>query len=196
MKTIIKRQDGFTLVELMMAMAIFSFMLMIITSGIIRVMHSYEAGAVSRATQQNVRLAVDDFSKAVRASAKAVVPGGDPSRVCLLRGSQMVEYALDGGGNLRRALLPTDQSCSAPTFSAIWSTLNDPAVVVTQFVPTMTNPVGTGLGTVSVELTAVSAGDLNDLDSSRTKCLDNGTGSQFCSATSIKTTAALSGEGK
>jgi hypothetical protein len=60
----------------------------------------------------------------------------------------------------------------------------------------MTNPAGTGLGTVSVAITAVSIGDLGDLDSTKTKCLYNGPGSQFCSTTTIKTTAALSGEGK
>jgi prepilin-type N-terminal cleavage/methylation domain-containing protein len=60
------QQSGFTLVELLMALALFSFVLLIITMGFIQVIHTYQAGIASRSTQQTTRFGMDDMARGVR----------------------------------------------------------------------------------------------------------------------------------
>jgi prepilin-type N-terminal cleavage/methylation domain-containing protein len=43
-------QAGFTMIELLMAMAVFSFMLMIVSFGFIQVVRIHQSGIASRAT--------------------------------------------------------------------------------------------------------------------------------------------------
>ena len=65
----LKRQDGFTFVELVMAMALFSFVLLVLTTGVIKLFNIYQAGVGIRNTQQVARLISDDI---VRNGRKAV----------------------------------------------------------------------------------------------------------------------------
>ncbi len=58
----IKRQGGFTLVELIISLALFSFMLLIVTSSILSLFHVYEAGVQIRSTQKNTRLSSQQIS--------------------------------------------------------------------------------------------------------------------------------------
>lgn len=53
--------NGFTLVELVVALAIFSFMMLILTSGVLALFRIYEAGINIRIVQKNVRLATQSF---------------------------------------------------------------------------------------------------------------------------------------
>jgi len=85
----VTNQDGFTLVELLLAMAIFSFMLLIMSAGVIRLIHFYEATIDVRATQQAGREVSDDLTEAARQSTLITVAsvgtayGGQPeSAVC------------------------------------------------------------------------------------------------------------------
>ena len=50
-----RRQRGFTLVELMLAMAIFSFVMLVMTTAVIRLVHFYQSSIDLRATQQAAR---------------------------------------------------------------------------------------------------------------------------------------------
>ncbi len=68
MSVISSNQRGFTFVELIIAMAIFSFILVIITSGIIRLFNIYQSGIGIRATQQNARSIADEISNRARSS--------------------------------------------------------------------------------------------------------------------------------
>ncbi len=192
-------EPGFTLVELLLAMSIFSFMLLIVTAGFINVVKINEEGIASRSTQQNVRLLMDQVTKDIRQSAAATVAGVAPTqRLCLAKGSQTVEYAVDAtiptAAKLRKNTIanPAAGTCPVPAFNATWTTINDPTVAITQFRLATTPPVSPGLGTVMVTVTAVSVDNLNVLNAAKTACLP-GSGAQFCAVTTVSSGATLSG---
>ncbi len=55
-------ERGFTLVEIIVAMAIFSMMLVIVTTGVLALFNIYEAGAQIRSTQKTARIASQSIS--------------------------------------------------------------------------------------------------------------------------------------
>jgi prepilin-type N-terminal cleavage/methylation domain-containing protein len=190
-------EQGFTLAELVMALAIFSFMFMIVIAGFIQVTKIYEAGISARATQQNARLILDDFSKLARNSGAAVVVPIDAthSRVCLVRGSSIYEYYVDGSNNIWQGRV-SDISCSAPTgpLDSSWRKINDSTVQVVSLQASSTPASGLAQGTVSINLTAASTYDVSSVDlANPKKIVCSGSGSQYCSVTTLFTTVALSG---
>lgn len=190
-----KREEaGFTLVELLVAMAIFSFMLLIVTAGFLQIVRIQQSGVASRTTQQNARLVMDGVVKDIRQAAQVGVGGaGQLNYLCLSKGSQALEYAVDGNGDLRVGVVanPAAGTCPAPVFAG-WRTLNDSSVKLTQFRATTTVPLKPSLGTASVVLTVVSRNNLNALDATQTHCTP-GSGSQFCAVTTLSSGAALRG---
>ncbi len=195
MKRRVLNQTGFTLIELLMAMTVFSFMLLIVSAGFIQVVRIHQSGIASRATQQNARLVLDSIMKNVRVSASAASANpGQRNWLCIAKGSQTLEYAVDPTGNLRQGTIanPAPGTCPAPVFNATWRTLNDSAVMVTQFAVTTTPAVDPGLGTAMITLTVVSRNNLNALDPTQTRCLP-GSGSQFCAVTTVSSGSALRG---
>ncbi|HSX02369.1 MAG TPA: prepilin-type N-terminal cleavage/methylation domain-containing protein [Candidatus Saccharimonadia bacterium] len=186
-------EAGFTLIELLMAMAVFSFMLMIVTGGFLQVVRIHQAGVASRTTQQNARLVLDGLMKGVRAAATATaMDHGAKDLLCLARGSQTLEYAVDSSGNLRVGTL-SGATCPDPAvITGSWSTVNDPTVLVSQFDVTTTPPLAPGLGTAMITLTLVSRNNLAALDATQTHCVP-GSGSQFCAVTTLSSGAALRG---
>jgi prepilin-type N-terminal cleavage/methylation domain-containing protein len=99
-------QTGFTLVELLLAMAIFSFMLLIMSAGVIRLIHFYQATLDVRATQQAAREVSDDLTEAARQSSLITVSnvgpayGGQPeSAVCFFSSlSHNADSTITGSG--------------------------------------------------------------------------------------------------
>jgi prepilin-type N-terminal cleavage/methylation domain-containing protein len=191
-------ERGFTMVELLIAMAVFSFMMMIVTAGFVQVVKIHQSGIASRTTQQNSRLVLDAVSKDIRLAATAATANpGQKNWLCLARGSLTQEYAVDTNGDLQVGTIPSQAPgvCPPPNFSDTargWRRLNDPSVEVTQFAAATTAGVQTGLGTAMVTITMASRNNLDALDTSRTRCLP-GPGAQFCAVTTLSTTAQLRG---
>jgi len=195
-------EAGFTLIELLMAMTVFSFMLLIVTAGFLQVVRIQQSGIASRTTQQNARLVLDQLMKDVRSGATASAGGTvQLGYLCLAKGSQTLEYAVDAAGNLRVgtvANLAAGAACPTPPASYLsldgsaWRTLNDTGVKVTQFGVVATPPSPPGLGTAMVTLTMVSRNNLAALDAAGTHCLP-GAGAQFCAVTTLSSGATLRG---
>ena len=59
-------QSGFTIIELMIATTIFSFILLIATAGIIRIGQLYYKGVTESKVQNNVRSVSDDISRSIQ----------------------------------------------------------------------------------------------------------------------------------
>ncbi len=63
---VVKRQGGFSLIELLLAMALFSFALLVISIGFLALFRIYQSGINDRRTQLNARQAIDQIVEAAR----------------------------------------------------------------------------------------------------------------------------------
>jgi|GEM_PF-2477667 len=202
-------EGGFTLIELLVAMSVFSFMLLIVSTGFIGIIKISQSTNSSRVTQQSARLIIDTLERQLRASSQVVITpdlssGGMLSRLCLFNDSQYTEFMVDSSGNLRQGTLASlGATCAAPTLAvlATWSTLNTnnvssgatDGVKVQRFLQTATAAAGTNGGMVTMELSMTGQGvNPSDLNSAKTGCKP-GPGSQFCSVTTLATSAVLRG---
>jgi prepilin-type N-terminal cleavage/methylation domain-containing protein len=70
---IFRNQRGFTFVELVIAMALSSFLMIVLTSGIIQLYRIYQSGQGIRATQQNARFVAEELSRDIRDSGGFLV---------------------------------------------------------------------------------------------------------------------------
>lgn len=73
-----KRQDGFTVVELMIATMVFSLILTIITTGVISFTLRYYKGVNSSTTQTTARSVLDTISQAIQFGTSTVRPTNHP----------------------------------------------------------------------------------------------------------------------
>lgn len=66
MKFMRNNQQGFTIIELMVATAVFSVVLLLCTYGLLAIGRTYYKGATISRTQEAARIIVDDISEAIR----------------------------------------------------------------------------------------------------------------------------------
>ena len=66
-------QAGFTLVEISLAMAIFTFMLLVVSMAYINIARLYNASTAARTVQQNNRFAMEQISRVARSAGSATV---------------------------------------------------------------------------------------------------------------------------
>src|SRR5690554_8236963 len=59
------RQSGFTLVELLLATALFSFILLFVTTGFIQINRAYNKGITVKRMHQSAREIIDELSRAL-----------------------------------------------------------------------------------------------------------------------------------
>lgn len=67
-------QDGFTIVELMIATLVFSMVLMVIIYGVLSFSHAYFSGVNSSATQTTARTIINTVSQAIEFSGNTITP--------------------------------------------------------------------------------------------------------------------------
>ena len=70
-----QREQGFTIVELLMALAVFSFVLVLVTTVFIQIFRTYTRGITRKEVNQSARLLLDDMSsklKSIPSSSPAV----------------------------------------------------------------------------------------------------------------------------
>lgn len=186
-----KHSGGFTMIELLIAMTVFSFMLMIASVAFINIVRIHQAGIASRAVAQNARLILDEIFASARQSTEAIVPPTGLSRVCFQTSSGVTEYQLDDNSDI--LTMTSDRSCpviTSATPSAL--RLNDSSVEFTHLDSVATDPSGIAPGTYFLTLTAASRNNMAALNPTGDACIP-GAGSQFCSVTTVSSTAALRG---
>ena len=61
-----RRQEGFTLIELILAMAFFSFIMLAVVVGFIQINRSYTRGLTVKEVQNSARATIDDITQSIR----------------------------------------------------------------------------------------------------------------------------------
>lgn len=202
----LKDMVGFTLIELLVAMSVFSFMLLIVSTGFINIVKINQSTNASRLTQQSARLIIETIERQLRVSSQVAVASVDSSygRLCLYNNSEYLEYFVDSEGNLRQGTVPNLAACDTiPTAlllsSASKLNTNNVAsgatdgVKVRRFLVSSSAASGSNGGLVTIVLSMTGQG-VNDseLNATKTGC-NPGPGSQFCSVTTLTTSAQLRG---
>lgn len=183
-----KRQKGFTLVELIMALAFFSFMMAILSIGVVQIMRIYQAGVSQRRTQQAARVAMEDITREVRATTRIMVATN--GRLCL-DGAAKIDYQLVGGELLKRTgFTDCNNANTSPTKLIETSPGNNNLVVRVFNNFAVTNPSNGQNTSVDVNLLVTTGAD--DLLNGNA-CIPGVTGSQYCATTQFSNTISLRG---
>lgn len=179
------QQAGFTLVEIMLAMAIFTFMLLVVSLAYINIARLYSASTAARNVQQNNRFAMEQISRVARTSTTVTPSNADAqgslSSLCFGKSNDLF-YVVNG--ELRQAKVT---NCAAqPT---TYQTLSSPGVSVARM--EMDDSVA---GTVTIRLWMTSRVDLLNTSNPSNLSCKAGAGSEFCAINKLVTTVELRGE--
>lgn len=91
-----KNERGFTILELLIAMTVFSVVLLIFTTGLLQITRVYYKGITSAKTQEAARVVMDEISRNIQFKGGAFVPpnGTTPQdRFCV--GDKRFTYLID-----------------------------------------------------------------------------------------------------
>lgn len=182
------QEAGFILVELLVAMSIFSFMLLIIVVGFINIVRLHNQALASNVAQDNAQSAMNELVRAVRDAAEVVTPlPGTPSNtLCLASavGPQQVYYLSPFPVTAATRLYRADD-CTAKVNAV---PLTSTSVQVSNFLATVKNN-GTNIVKPQVELTltvASSNGTTDPATSGDTiACGPSNANRTFCAAVTL-----------
>jgi len=162
-----RRQAGFTLVELIIAMAIFAAALSIITLSFTGLVRIQRTAASDRATLENGRQIIDDMVNDIRSATSVEVCSastyhfaGVTGDSLLVNGATPVIYFEDSNKVLRKWDVSAGGGCTAPSLSAPPQTSN--GVTVNKLVLLIVD-YGTGKSTsADIDLTLKGQGNVLD----------------------------------
>ena len=77
MRHINKEQQGFTIIELILALAFFSFVLMFSIAGFVQIYRSYNKGLTVKRVHESGRLVIEDIARIIHSSAQTGVETGN-----------------------------------------------------------------------------------------------------------------------
>jgi type II secretory pathway pseudopilin PulG len=181
MSRTVTRQGGFTMVALVVAMAVFSFMLMIITVGFMNVVRMHNAAVASNVVQDNARTAIDEMVKAVRDSSGIVAGSSIPGSVmCLAKasGPQQVYYLTSG-------VLYSADNCPTASRTNVRALTN--SYVTVQYFNFVQRNSGANLvkPQIDVSVTIGSSNGTTTGSGSTTSCTNDNSARQFCSVITL-----------
>lgn len=181
----VTKQSGFTLIEITLAMAIFTFMLLVVSMAYINIARLYNANMAARSVQQNNRFAMEQISRTARmASAATQVNSDGKQGVCFTArtGSQLFYIQ---NNELRQETVNCDQNGPSNGYKTLSS-------AGTYAVRMDVNTEAARLVTISLWM--ASKTDLvGTVDASGLQCKP-GAGSEFCAVNKLTTTLELRGE--
>lgn len=208
MTRIFRRQKGFTLVELMVATTVFSFVLLIATATTIQIGKLYYKGLIQTATQETVRLVSDDITRSFQFANGTKIPGtNNASQQQFCIGDTRYTYQINQqvvGGALG---LRTEQMSGA--FNCATAPSNSPQELLAENMRLLyfdVSPVGTSGKTFQISVrmaygdndlltiyqpdgfTTVDVsgdGTFNNTDVQQATCRTNIAGSGFCAVSQL-----------
>lgn len=183
---------GFTLIELILAMAVFSFMLLIVVSGFMTIVHMHNQAAALNDAQDNAQAAMDQVVEAVRNSPSGVAPvvlGTPPQGASLCvqnsSGSEQIFYVDSASKALMRATDCTNRLNA--------QALTNANVFVSNFAPTLVTTSGSAGSKPDVEVAltvATNNGTTNGASGEAVQCGVGTSQQTFCSVVTLKSGAA------
>lgn len=181
-----RNSRGFTIVELLMAMAIFSFVMITIVVAFTQLMSGYRQGVSSSRTQNAAKEVMTEMTRFAHGASDIKV-SPDKSHICF--GSN--QYDFDSSTGDLYLGISTNESCTEQASNRRLVIANNLKVI--EFVvdeQTSTRDIQLG---ANVRLTiATDTEDLRDEDTGL--CDPSKAGSQYCSITTIETALGLRGE--
>jgi prepilin-type N-terminal cleavage/methylation domain-containing protein len=201
------RQDGFTIIELLIATTIFSVILLIMTFGILQISRTYYKGVGLARTQEVARTISDEVAQAIQFGGDSIVMGaaGDGSQGRCIGGRefsyllyrQLVQPATVPN-HARHAMVVRDNVACGATAQQLSNTnaagreLVSPRMRLTAMsinrigaTDLYSVTVGVGYGDNSVFVDRNSDGQINATDAP-IECRNN-QGSQFCATSELNT---------
>lgn len=185
----LRRSHGFTLVELVIAMAVFSMMLVIIVTGMINIVRMHNEALASNLAQDNARGAIDELVRSIRNSSGVDWANTDNSgvngttRLCLkAANSPGTEYWVQSAAGVL-TLFRHDGGCTIGGGVA----LTDPVVNVQDFkvTPTTSTTAGFARQEVHISVTIGSSNGTTTGSGSSTSCAASATAREFCSVVTL-----------
>lgn len=93
----ISSEKGFTLIEIMLAMAVFSFVLMITVAGFVQVNRQYTKGITVRKAQDSARTIVEQIGREIRTSK--IISFNKPDRKLCINDNILYTWSLANSGS-------------------------------------------------------------------------------------------------
>lgn len=186
------QQAGFTLVEISLAMAIFTFMLLVVSLAYINIARLYNASTAARNVQQNNRFAIEQISRVARISSEAQIvanQGQVVKGVCLRSktGDQLFYLRSLDAADVHKNELVQASDCNYTSPSSPQTLSSAGAYAADMAVDTSVS------GTMTVTLWMASKTDLvGTVDATGLQCKP-GAGAEFCAINKLTTTVELRG---
>lgn len=203
----LKKQNGFTILELMIATAIFSVILLIATYGLLQVGRMFYKGITVSRTQETARALMEEISQNIQFSGEQIVlpannPPGNLDKFCIgsrrysfIRGHMMSNNPT--AGQYKNAIVvdqgvancttasPQDISVVSPTLTSSSKELLQPGMRLSEM--TITDRTN-GLYEIRIKVITGDDGLLDNPNASNANCKLVRLGSQFCAVSELTTT--------
>lgn len=206
----VKRQHGFTLVELTIAMAMGGVLLLVMSTGIIKLFTVYQAGVSIRNSQQTARILSDVITRDIRASyGMGTIDDSTTKGLCLmtttpdtLGKANGVAYYYTKVANkntttqvLKKTTITGAQRSATGSYGCAPSggvAVSPDTVSVLDFAATPTPTLNTSYipQLVNYTLTLVGSNALDLINAATNTCTVQA-GSQYCSVTTFQTSVGL-----
>ena len=184
-----KRERGFTMIELLIAMALFSFFLLIVVAGFLNVVRAHNQAIATNAAQDNARVAMDALVQAVRDSAGVITPAPNTTSttLCLADSSGVNrEYWVQAVSGVQ-TLMRGDGCVFPPGAPLNQVAITSPSNNVAVFSAKNTSSISTNPKS-EVEL-SVTVSSSNGTATAGTSCNNNNADRVFCSVVTLSSGA-------
>ncbi len=201
------QQHGFTIIELMVATAVFATVLLVVTGGILQITRLYLKGVTTANTQNTARAVIDTVSQAIQFGGGTVVPTSDgvatptsPKVFCI--GNQRFTYTIgwqltDDSPDATRhqsyhSLVQDNRSgCSSETTQPLnTQSVSGRELLAPNMRLSKLNVVPVGDNLYRVEVRVVYGDDdllQEPVDGPGTTCVNESAGTQFCAISELST---------
>lgn len=205
-------QKGFTIVELLIASAVFSVILLICTVGIIQIGRTYHKGIISGQTQEAARSIMEEITRTIQFNGGAIGlitnPGStdpaDPSYLCIgskrfafVNNRQLVISGTPETDQSRHVLVVDNRSCGGEaqrldnSDGSLLSGSKELMPANMRLTKLEVSPLGNELYKVTIRVISGHRDVLVDADTSTVgpdQCVASTAGGQFCAISELTTT--------